>query len=200
MAKVVTKESNGDKVLEYLYKRTNNQFDTVERSQLEKDLGIDSSTDVEFYLARKCGYISTTKTTVSLEVEGRLYYEQEILPMNTLLPANNLYDQNAISYENDKDLEPLLYTELSKQRVLDFFFKKRGKVNINNLQYLVVTHSNRQIAPILLELKMEGLIEIIEHPYAILTLKARWERFRDNKNIWWIIAVLGLIAGYLALR
>lgn len=98
------------------------------------------------------------------------------------------------TYENDKDISPLLNTELSDELVLDFFFKKGGKVNINNLQAVLSIYGRKQIAQNLVNLKEKGLIKFVDSFNCKLTYKARWEKTRDSKTLIWAGLICGIIA------
>ena len=102
--------------------------------------------------------------------------------------------KNAYTYENDIDLKELVYTEITDEKILDFFFKKGGTVNIVNLQWCVSNYSNKQIAQNLLNLELAGLIYHSKYPLSKLTFKARWQKFRDLKSWTFWAAICGIIA------
>lgn len=104
------------------------------------------------------------------------------------------------TYHNDNDVSELVYTEVTDEKLLNFFFKKGGKVNVNNLSYVVHEYGKKELAQHFVNLETAGLIEYIEWPMAKVTTKARWERLRDNKTLWFIIGLLSLAAAFLALR
>jgi hypothetical protein len=106
--------------------------------------------------------------------------------------------KNIPTYENDKDLEPLLFGELTEEKVLRFFFKKNGRVNWNNFSYCVSEYGKKQVAHILKELEGRGLIKHTEYPMMKVTYKAKWERIRDNKTIIAIGVICGIL-GFLIL-
>ncbi len=104
------------------------------------------------------------------------------------------------TYDNDTDLRELLYTDVTDEKVLRFIFKKGGKVNATNLQYCISLQSKKNISDILLNLETSGLIKAVDSHHYKVTGKAYWRRFRDSKTVQWTIAIIGLIATFLALR
>lgn len=105
------------------------------------------------------------------------------------------------TYDNDKDLQEIIFSEkITDDQVIRFFVKKRGSVNVTNLSYLVSVYAidKTGLNRALVNLNTTGLIRYVKHPMAVLTIKAWWRWFRDSKNIWWLIAVLGLIVAVLA--
>jgi hypothetical protein len=98
------------------------------------------------------------------------------------------------TYENDKDLSQLIYTEISDDKVLSFLFKKGGKVNVVNLTYCVNTYGKKDIAANLVSLEAAGLISFTGQSFARVTAKARWQRFRDSKELVTVGVLCGIIA------
>lgn len=84
--------------------------------------------------------------------------------------------KKVITYENDNDLYRLINTPLTDEIVLDFLFKKCGKVNYNNLAYLINTYGKQDVTANLVSLKNKGLIKYKKYPFCKVTLKARWKR------------------------
>jgi hypothetical protein len=87
------------------------------------------------------------------------------------------------SYENDRDISELVYTELTDEKLLKFFFKKGGKVNINNLALLVHQYGKKEIAHNVVSLETLGLIKPVSNFEYAVTNKARWQRIRDSKTL-----------------
>lgn len=101
--------------------------------------------------------------------------------------------KEAVTYENDKDARELVYTEINDAKLLDFFFKKGGVVNCNNLSYVISENGlKQQIAQNLLNLETKGLIKSVAHPYMRVTFKARWIRLYTNPvwQFWAAVATL----------
>ncbi len=106
---------------------------------------------------------------------------------------------NLTTYENDKDFNLLISNDITADKLLEFMFKKKGKVNVTNFAYLA---AKRKIdtTNLFLQLASEGKIKLIGSHAARITLKARWEKFRDSDNMKWAIAAIGILLAFLALR
>lgn len=103
------------------------------------------------------------------------------------------------TYENDRDFNALIYSDITTDRLLDFFFKKGGLVNINNAHYLIVK-SNRttNFIKALKSLEADGFVKPFDSHCCKVTIKARWVRIRDNK-MWNLIAAIASIGAFLIL-
>lgn len=107
------------------------------------------------------------------------------------------------TYYNDNNIKQLIYTEVTDDTLLDFFFKKHGKVNINNLQYVVHEYGKKQIAQNLVNLEAKGLIKSKKGFLWVVTTKARWQRFYSHPTwTFWtvVLTVVGIIIALIALR
>ena len=67
-----------------------------------------------------------------------------------------------LNYKNDKDLSAIIYTEITDEKVLNFIFKKGGKVNITNLQWCVSFYTKKSVEQNIINLKEAGLIKIVD--------------------------------------
>jgi hypothetical protein len=106
---------------------------------------------------------------------------------------------NPPTYENDEDIRQLLYTEVTDQKLLDFFFKKGGKVNIMNLQWCINHYAEKQIAQNIVNLEHDGLIEPIGGSMYSVTKEARRKRFNYQKWSFLIGVILGTAIALTAL-
>ena len=103
------------------------------------------------------------------------------------------------TYENDKDLSELIYTEVTDEKVLNFFFKKGGIVNVNNLQYCVGLYGKKELAQHIVNLETAGMIKAISSFEFKLTTKARFDRIYSSKSIVFWLILIGTLATLLTL-
>lgn len=103
-----------------------------------------------------------------------------------------------VTYENDKDIGQLIYTELTDDKLLEFFFKKGGEVNITNLNYCMNEYgyhygNNMKFSQHFVNLETAGLIKPGKGPYYKVTRKARLRRLYDHKG-WqfWLIVIAAI--------
>jgi hypothetical protein len=114
--------------------------------------------------------------------------------------------KKAITYENDKDLGLLIYTEITDEKLLEFFFKKCGKVNVNNLNWCYSTYGPKHtdLAKHIVSLEVQGLIKPIDSIHYKLTFKARIEWIYKHKSLafWSTIATIAgtIIAILVAIK
>jgi predicted transcriptional regulator len=93
------------------------------------------------------------------------------------------------TYDNDKQLSQLLYSEITDDTLLNLFFQKGGTVNITNLNYLVGTNSKNDFSRNLISLESKGLVKSTgSHTYKV-TAKARWSKLRDSKALIWVVSI-----------
>jgi len=101
-------------------------------------------------------------------------------------------ERELTTYENDKDWIKLYLVNTTDEMILEFIFKKGGRVNVTNMNSLMRSDGrlNTSIPQHILNLQQKELIEPDGSHYYKITKKAKWERFRDYKGwmFWTFIA------------
>ncbi|MBL7696587.1 MAG: hypothetical protein JNK79_00445 [Chitinophagaceae bacterium] len=103
------------------------------------------------------------------------------------------------TYENDTDIEELVYTEVTDEKLLNFFFKKGGTVNINNLTYCVNLYGKKDISQNILNLQMKELVSQKEGFLFTVTGKAKWIRFYSHPTWQFFAAIAGILATLISI-
>ncbi len=101
------------------------------------------------------------------------------------------------TYYNDNDLKEIIGCQkIDEQKVISFFLKKGGKVNITNFTYVVNQYAidKNAIYQVLADLNNTYKIKYVNSHIAKLTWKAKWERFISLKSWGFWAAISAIIA------
>lgn len=78
---------------------------------------------------------------------------------------------------------------MTQERLLDFFFKKGGTVNLSNIKYLVdQSNTVNNLSKCVNGLKADGLIKSVDSHHFKLTTKARHQKiYKSPAWIFWCL-------------